>query len=634
MKKIFLSLLFLAVPFVSQAAAPAVPTDLVVSPILSQQLAVSWTAPFDGGSPITDYQLEYRLEGEIGWVMFADTISPAPGMLVEPLLNGREYDLRVSAVNIDGISSPSDSVAGIPIDPVPTAPMALDVAVSGDVYDGSTLVGLYDYVDVNADPEGPSLYQWFTSNAPDGGFSPIPGADEITYTLTASDIGMYLKFQVTPISLALPGLGEPVQSDATEQVLAANYINQILSTGQSVSIGTKAIPPLSTTQPYNNMMLTGHPSSGWGAGTDLVPLVEAHWETPGSGMANMLSYLNDEDFDVAIGLHGYNAVPYTSIMQGTGLYNKGMLQLANTKAAAEALGRPHRVLGVTVIHGETDDYINTPGDVYAGYLEEFQADYEADIQAVTGQTETIPMFTDQESSFTSDYYVNKETSEIPLAQLQASLDNPGKIVLVAPKYFIEYDPDGAHLTAKSSRWLGEYYGKVINEVVVRGNEWKPLMPEAGMLFGNTLYLDYHVPAGELVIDTSIVAEHEDYGFEYYDDTESIDIVDVEIIGDTLVKITLSGTPTGTDKKIRYAYRGVQGTHTDPMNPDSVGGNLRDTDDAPSLHGNTLYNWAVQGEWDIEELPAIAKKKKKFESKKEYKRFIKKFRKLKRWKRIR
>jgi hypothetical protein len=573
------------------------------TPMLTQQIALHWIAPFNGGSPITDYRIEYRLGYEMDWTLFNDGISATPNVLIEPLLNGREYNLRVSAINAHGVGLPSDVVVTVPIDPVPRAPVALDVTVDGDVSEGSVLTASYYYVDANANPEGPSIYQWFRAPTPDGLYSPILGADESTYTLEESDIGMYLKFQVTPISLVMPGLGLSVLSEPTDKIIASNYVNHILSGGQSLAIGTKAVPPLSTTQPYNNLMLTGHPSSGWGIGTNLVPLVEAHWETPGSGMANMLSFLNG-DFDVAIGLHGFNAVRYTQIKKGTAFYNKGMLQLANTKLAAAAMGRPHRVLGVTLIHGETDDFINTPGDVYAGYLAELQSDYQSDIQATTGQTETIPLFTDQESSFTSNYYVNKATSEIPLAQLQASIDNPGKIVMVTPKYFLKYDPDGVHLTPKSSRWLGEYYGKVINEVTVRGNEWKPLMPKAGTLVGNILYLDYHVPKGELVFDTSIVTEHENYGFEYYDETHSVEIVDVDIMSDSLIKITLSGAPTGVHKKIRYAYRGVQGTHTNPLDSDSVGGNLRDTDDAPSLHGNPLYNWAVQGEWDIAELPMI------------------------------
>jgi hypothetical protein len=321
-------------------------------------------------------------------------------------------------------------------------------------------------------------------------------------------------------------------------------------------------------------------------------------------MANMLSFLNG-DFDVAIGLHGFNAVRYTQIKKGTAFYTKGQTQLVHTKRAAEILNRPHKVLGVTLIHGETDDFINTRGNTYTGYLEELQSDYQSDIQATTGQTETIPLFTDQESSFTSNYYVNKATSEIPLAQLAAAVENPDEIILVTPKYFFPYDVgDGVHLPATSSRWLGEYYGKVIHEVSVEGNSWTPLMPLSVSLIENDIMIDYHVPKGHLVFDTDMVAERTDYGFEYYDEEGSTTISEVVIVDTDTIKITLSQIPLGTHKKIRYAYSGVRGVHADPQDPRAVGGNLRDTDDAPSLHGNPLYNWAVQGEWDVMPPPVL------------------------------
>ena len=596
-------LLFSTTPLVSLAMPPQAPEDLLLTNGISQQINATWTAPIDEGSPITDYRIEYKRNTDTSWTVFSDEISAIPHTTINGLMNGLLYDVRVFAINLDGISSVSSVATHRVIDPTPTAPV-----ISAITYDtvlalsGFPITVSYEFLDSNGDTDISTLV-WTRSVDRLGPYTPIPFATDATYTPTSDDIGYFLRVDMIPTSDVAPFTGVSVMSEPTVIVAEPDYINHILSAGQSLAIGTKAVPPLSTTQPYNNLMLTGHPSSGWGVGTSLVPLVEAHWETPGSGMANMLSFLNG-DFDVAIGLHGFNAVRYTQIKKGTAFYNKGMLQLANTKLAAAALGRPHRVLGVTLIHGETDDFINTPGDVYAGYLAELQSDYQSDIQATTGQTETIPLFTDQESSFTSNYYVNKATSEIPLAQLQASIDNPGEIVLVTPKYFLKYDPDGVHLTPKSSRWLGEYYGKVINEVTVRGHEWKPLMPKAGMLIGNILYLDYHVPKGSLVFDTSLVTEHENYGFEYYDETHSVEIVDVDIMSDSLLKITLSGAPTGVHKKIRYAYRGVQGTHTDPSNPNSIGGNLRDTDDAPSLHGNTLYNWAVQGEWNINELPMI------------------------------
>ena len=57
-------------------------------------------------------------------------------------------------------------------------------------------------------------------------------------------------------------------------------------------------------------------------------------------------------------------------------------------------------------------------------------------------------------------------------------------------------------------------------------------------------------------------------------------------------ISLSGTPTGSNQRLRYAYTGVPGTNTGAQNAGSAAGNLRDTDPFPSLYGNTLYNWSV------------------------------------------
>ena len=193
-------------------------------------------------------------------------------------------------------------------------------------------------------------------------------------------------------------------------------------------------------------------------------------------------------------------------------------------------------------------------------------------------------------SFASSYD-NIATTPIPTAKLKASRDNPNKIELVAPKYFLSYS-DRHHLTAASSRWLGEYYGKVIKKVVNEHENWKPLEPSAIKRSGNEIYADFHVPAGQLALDTTRVSPRTNYGFEYYDSTASATISSVEVVDADTVKVTLSGVPTGSDQRLRYAYTGVTGPNTGAQNNGSAAGNLRDPDPFPSQYGNTLYNWAV------------------------------------------
>ncbi len=443
---------------------------------------------------------------------------------------------------------------------------------------------------MNGNAEATSIYRWLRADSAGGSYSAISGATSINYTVVSADLTKYLKFEVTPVSAVSPTTGSAALSSATAQVTEIDYINQILSTGQSLSVGVASSPALTTTQPYSNLMLSGG-VGGLGAGGSFIPLVESGVETISSSMANTIT-ANDtgNDFDVAVSLHGVSGYTYSQLKKGTGPFSTGMTQVTNAKSAAIALGRTSRVIGVTTIHGETDNYNGVSGATYQGYLEEWQNDYDTDVKAITGQSNEVILFLDQMSSFMSSY-ANDATSEIPIYQLYAAEENPSEIVLVAPKYFFNYS-DRHHLTGASTRWLGEYYGKVIKKVVLDHETWRPLSPDLATRSGNIIDVDFHVPAGVLAFDTTLVSSRTNKGFEYYDSTSSATISNVEILDSDTVRVTLSGVPTGANQRIRYAYTGTPGTNTGAQNAGSAAGNLRDTDPYTSLYGNTLYNWAV------------------------------------------
>ncbi len=568
---------------------PFAPTGLLAT-AGDAQVDLSWSSGGDNGATITDYTVQYKLSSAGSWSTFADGTSVATTATVTGLTNGSLYNFRISAVNINGSSDPSSTTNARPLSSTPTAPTATSVSITGSASLGELLTGTYTFNDVNGNTEATSTYRWLRADSAGGVYSAISGATSINYTVTSNDLTKYLKFEVTPISNTTPTSGSAALSDATSQVSEIDYINQILSTGQSLSVGVASTPALTTTQPYSNLMLSGG-SGGIGAGGSFIPLVESSVETISSAMANTIT-ANDSgnDFDVAVSLHGVSGYVYSQLKKGTGPYSTGMSQVTNAKSAAISLGRTSRVIGVTTIHGETDNYNGVSGATYQGYLEEWQNDYDTDVKAITGQSNEVIMFLDQMSSFMSSY-ANDATSEIPIYQLYAAEDNPGEIVLVSPKYFFSYS-DRHHLTGASSRWLGEYYGKVIKKVVIDHESWRPLSPDAATRSGNIINVDFHVPSGVLAFDTTLVSARTNKGFEYYDSTASATISNVEILDSDTVRITLSGTPTGSNQRIRYAYTGVPGTDTGAQNAGSAAGNLRDTDSYPSLYGNTLYNWAV------------------------------------------
>ena len=432
------------------------------------------------------------------------------------------------------------------------------------------------------------MYRWLRSDTLGGTYNPISGATNINYKITNSDLGKYIKFEVTPVANVAPTTGVATLSSAIGPLTVVNYFNHILLSGQSLSIGYGGTPVLSTTQPYSNKTLAGVTQLG----TTFTPLVESSRETIASAMANNITALSGGIYQSAVTVHGVGNTAYSGLKKGTVPYANGMTQVTNVfNAASSELSKTDRVVGVAIIHGEADHQQFTTAAEYESYLVEWQHDYETDSKAITGQVDIVPLFTDQMASFTG---YNAATSVIPGAQLAAAEDNPGKIVLVGPKYFLNYS-DYAHLNNTSYRWLGGYYGKVMKKVLIDKEAWRPLTPDSILRSGKVIYAKFHVPTGQLALDTTLVSPRTNYGFEYSDSTSSATISSVEILNTDTVKITLSNVPTGYSQKLGYAHTGTAGSLPGAQVAGSAAGNLRDTDSAVSLAGDTLYDWAVNFE---------------------------------------
>ena len=376
-----------------------------------------------------------------------------------------------------------------------------------------------------------------------------------------------------------------------------SYLNHVLSTGQSLSLGHSGGPPITITQPYTNLMLTADTSS-------FTPLIEPSIgaagivESMSSGLGNSLTYFaNPSPFRSIITLHGQNGAHYNFIKKGTVNYSNGLTQLNAAFNLAIASNIPYRVPAVTVIHGESDEQYNVTATQYAGYLVEFQNDYNNDVKSVTSQSDDVIMFTDQMSSWS---HYSKVVPSTALGQWIAARDNPSKIVLVTPKYILDY-ADGVHLRKYSYRRLGEYYGKVMKKVLVDKQPWLPLSPSLITISGNVITAKFNVPVAPLAFDSTAVDFQANNGFEYYDNSNSATILSVTISAPDKVQITLSTTPTGSNKRLRYAYTATLTSLSGAHITGSPKGNLRDSDTTPSYYqdgnvpaamGNLLRNWCI------------------------------------------
>jgi len=102
--------------FFSPVTVPDAPTALSAT-AGDAQAALSWTAPVnDGGSPLTDYLIEYDLTSDnfASPLTFSHSPSTTTSATITSLTNGSSYDFKVSAINSIGTSSPSSTASATP----------------------------------------------------------------------------------------------------------------------------------------------------------------------------------------------------------------------------------------------------------------------------------------------------------------------------------------------------------------------------------------------------------------------------------------------------------------------------------------------------------------------------------------
>ncbi len=391
-------------------------------------------------------------------------------------------------------------------------------------------------------------------------------------------------------------------ADAREGGLSPTFVffdvNHVLSTGQSLSVGSQGAPVLSDTQPYSNIKFSRGVLAGGTGLTAFAPLTETNVETMSSSLANLVTRVAREELltsqpagrtshDILVSAHGVGGTAYIGLKKGTTPYTNGLAQATAGHALAMAAGKTHAVRVVTTVHGESDHVSRNPS--YEANLVEWQSDYQTDIRVITGQTSAIPLLQTQMSSHTK---LGQTTSLIPVAQLAAHVNHPGLIVLVGPKYHLEYAPDGVHLSNEGYRHMGEDYAKVYRRIILEGRPWEPVRPTSVTRVGAVVTVKFHVPAPPLTFDTTLVTDPGNFGFEYSEDPGGTPprITAVSLSGVDTVTLTLSSAPTGTGRRLRYAFTGLAGARGGPTT--GARGNLRDSDATASRAGYKLYNWCV------------------------------------------
>jgi len=108
-----------------------------------------------------------------------------------------------------GAPARSAAIGPVPADPSNTSPTAT-CGITGLLHRGFTLAGSYIYNDLEGDPEGSSIIQWYRdTDASPGGEVSISGANSFAYAPAAADANQYLVFEVTPVAVSGQSPGQP-----------------------------------------------------------------------------------------------------------------------------------------------------------------------------------------------------------------------------------------------------------------------------------------------------------------------------------------------------------------------------------------------------------------------------------------
>ena len=393
-------------------------------------------------------------------------------------------------------------------------------------------------------------------------------------------------------------------------------VNHVFTYGQSLSVG-QAVPAISTTQAYDNIMFVrgmrpqydydSESASQWYA--SLTGAVEATspnptWaavlgETPAMGTGDAVKQLILSEDGLAFGsmkyqmllsAPGYGATTIAQLSKGGAYFSRLLEQATYGLALSNAAGKTYAVQAVTWTQGESDYLSATTQATYVTRINTLVSDINTDVKAITGQAKNIPLISYQVASHKQN---GVTTPNIALAQLEAESANP-LVYISTPMYLFEYQStSNNHLTNISSRWLGAYHGLAYKRIVIDGVDWKPLKPLSSIKQGAIAVIKFHVPHGNLTLDTTLVALNTNYGFELVDSANSVlTISSVAIMGPDTVKVTAAATiPAGA--KLRYAWSG-SGNVGNLVGPR---GNLRDSQGDsiifdPMGINKPMHNWCV------------------------------------------
>ena len=304
------------------------------------------------------------------------------------------------------------------------------------------------------------------------------------------------------------------------------------------------------------------------------------------------------------------------LKKGTTLYTQFLDKI---QSAFNIVGSNLIIPAFCWIQGE-DDRFGTYTDDYKGELLQLRADLDADIKAITGQTQDVHCIVYQTNqlsigsaeaghfvptSYNSGDYGGLMT--VPTAQYELIRDNP-YFHAATPIYYMKFAVSSngrvIHINSESQKVMGYYCGLAAERLTEGLADIGLYVQSVTKVDSTHIQLVLHTPCPPIVIDTQQVYEVDGYGFSVITPNNTNILQSVEVqpnhYCEQIINITTS--EDCTNAKVRYGCNGVIAGDSSGYQRGSRG-NIRDSQGLQyfaTVNGKNIpmHNWLYFGEWLI------------------------------------
>lgn len=133
---------------VTPRTVPSAPSSVNITSTISTY-SLSWTAPSNGGSAITDYEIEYSSTSGASWSTYADGTSTLTSATITGLTSNTNYIFRVTARNISGAGSASIATTALKL--LSAGPATITLSLPGNATQASKSTQITITVQVSDD---------------------------------------------------------------------------------------------------------------------------------------------------------------------------------------------------------------------------------------------------------------------------------------------------------------------------------------------------------------------------------------------------------------------------------------------------------------------------------------------------